>query len=234
MVSQDGDKRMALIAALIAIPAACLVAMLIHIFVPVQKAETVFPGSSVSAHGHHGGMKFRKMGKAGKMGKMDPEKRAAFKKKFAAARKARQEQFDAVVKLAEQQLTLLKKDPKACPAAIAGAKEELLLAQSRAYCNSIRLRPANGSISELAVKTYAAKEIEAASQTAFKAKKISESALLKSRIRALKLELELTGNHMFRNPQWQESYRQFLKTPNAANLKAMLDAEKEMMPPRRF
>lgn len=231
MVSQDGDKRMALIAALIAIPAACLVAMIIHIFVPVQKAETVFGGSSVSAHGHHGGKQFRKMGK---MGKMDPEKRAAFKKKFAAARKARQDQFDTVAKLAEQRLALLKKDPKACPVAVAQAGEELLLAQSRAYCNSIRLRPANGSISELAVKTYAAKEIEAAGQSAFKAKKISECALLKSRIQALKLELELTGNRMFRNPVWQEAYKKFLKTPDAGNLKAMLDAEKEMMPPRRF
>ena len=136
--------------------------------------------------------------------------------------------------LAEKQLALLKKDPNACPAAIAKAKEELLLAQSKAYCSSIRLYPASGSISELAVKCYTAKEIEAANQAAFKAKKIKETTLLKNQIQALKLELQLTGNRMFRNPQWQESYKKFLKMPDAANLKAMLDAEKEMMPPRRF
>ena len=228
MVSQNGDKRMALIAALIAVPTACLVTMMIHTFVPVQKSEPVFQTRMSSTHGHHGEKKFRKKGS------MDPAKKAEMKKKFAAARKARHEQFEAVVKLAEKQLALLKKDPNACPAAIAKAKEELLLAQSKAYCSSIRLYPASGSISELAVKCYTAKEIEAANQAAFKAKKIKETTLLKNQIQALKLELQLTGNRMFRNPQWQESYKKFLKMPDAANLKAMLDAEKEMMPPRRF
>ena len=228
MVSQNGDKRMALIAALIAVPTACLVTMMIHTFVPVQKSEPVFQTRMSSTHGHHGEKKFRKKGS------MDPAKKAEMKKKFAAARKARHEQFEAVVKLAEKQLALLKKDPNACPAAIAKAKEELLLAQSKAYCNSIRLFPSNGSTSELAVKSCIAKEIAALNQAGIKTGKVRETSALKSQIKALQLELQLTGNRMFRNPVWQDAYKKFLKTPDAGNLKAMLDAEKEMMPPRRF
>ena len=41
MISQSGDKRAALIAALISIPAACLVTMVIHTFVPIPKQNVV-------------------------------------------------------------------------------------------------------------------------------------------------------------------------------------------------
>ena len=41
MISQSGDKRAALIAALISIPAACLVTMIVHTFVPVPKQNVV-------------------------------------------------------------------------------------------------------------------------------------------------------------------------------------------------
>ena len=41
MISQSGDKRAALIAALISIPAACLVTMVVHTFVPIPKQNVV-------------------------------------------------------------------------------------------------------------------------------------------------------------------------------------------------
>jgi len=41
MISQSGDKRAALIAALISIPAACLVTMIVHTFVPIPKQNVV-------------------------------------------------------------------------------------------------------------------------------------------------------------------------------------------------
>ncbi|MBQ7208071.1 MAG: hypothetical protein IJS01_09780 [Lentisphaeria bacterium] len=41
MISQPGDKRAALIAALVAFPAACLVTMVVHTFVPIPKQNVI-------------------------------------------------------------------------------------------------------------------------------------------------------------------------------------------------
>ena len=41
MISQPGDKRAALIAALVALPAACLVTMIVHTFVPIPKQNVI-------------------------------------------------------------------------------------------------------------------------------------------------------------------------------------------------
>ena len=91
MISNPGDNRTALIAALIAIPASALISMGVHTFVPVEQKPNVTVVASSSEMPRDGRKGFRK----GNFNKED------FKKRFMAIRKAR---FDALKKIVDLNL----------------------------------------------------------------------------------------------------------------------------------
>jgi hypothetical protein len=237
MISNPGDNRTALIAALIAIPAAVVVSMAIHTFVPGQEkpSVTVIAGAEApqgekmsrpfrGAHGHHApgkempGRKFSK---------------EEFKKRFMAIRAERMNTLKKIVELSKKRMELLAKQQGACPKAVIESVRDYLLAESAMHCQNARIRFEGASVSELAVKAVAAENIAAACQKKAANKVDAETAALKSQIEALNLKLELCRQRMVYNPKWKAAFEAFKKAQTVANLQAMLDAEREAMPPRR-
>ena len=240
MISNPGDNRTALIAALIAIPAAVVVSMAVHTFVPGQEKPslTVIAGAEApqgekmsrsfkGPHGQHGHHAPGKEMPGRKFSKED------FKKRFMAIRAERVNTLKKVVELSKKRMELLAKQQGACPKAVLEAERDYLLAESAMYRQNARIRFEGASVSELAVKAIAAEKIAAACQKKAANKVEAESAALKSQIDALQLKLELSSQRIGHNPQWKAAFEAYKKAQNTANLQAMLDAEREAMPPRR-
>ena len=169
MISNPGDNRTALIAALIAIPAAVVVSMAVHTFVPGQEKPslTVIAGAEApqgekmsrsfkGPHGQHGHHAPGKEMPGRKFSKED------FKKRFMAIRAERVNTLKKVVELSKKRMELLAKQQGACPKAVLEAERDYLLAESAMYRQNARIRFEGASVSELAVKAIAAEKIAAA------------------------------------------------------------------------
>ncbi|MBR7104235.1 MAG: hypothetical protein IKC65_04770 [Lentisphaeria bacterium] len=226
MISQPGDNRTALIAALIAIPAACLVTMAIHTFVPVssstQAAVPVTAGREFSGNRGFKGKHF------------SPEQKEAMRKKFAEARKARMDALKQIAALAQKRAALLAKNPKASPKEVILAQTESLLAQGTLFRAENKIRIMGTPFSDTAVRAAAFTKIAAADKAALKKDKGCEIAALQNEIEALELTLQVKNNRLFRKPDWKNAYGSFLKNPGAEQLQALYIAEAENQPPRRF
>ena len=232
MISNPGDNRTALIAALIAIPAACLAAMFVHTFVPVTSSS---PGAAPvpvrrEFHGHHG---FKGKGK-GEGRHFSHEQKEAMRKKFAEARKARMDALKQIAALAQKRAALLAKNPKASPKEVILAQTESLLAQGTLFRAENKIRIMGTPFSDTAVRAAAFTKIAAADKAALKKDKGCEIAALQNEIEALELTLQVKSNRLFRNPDWKNAYESFLKNPGAEQLQALYIAEAENQPPRRF
>lgn len=231
MISNPGDNRTALIAALIAIPAAALISMGVHTFVPVEQKPNVTVIASSSEAPQEGKMGFRKgpRGEAprGNFNKED------FKKRFMEIRKARFDALKKIVDLSKKRVELLsKQQKKACPKALNAAQCDYLLAESAMYRQTARIRLEGVCVSDLAVKAVCAEKLAAASKKAAKSGVISESAALENEIAALQLKLQISNQRLSFNPAWKAAYEAFQKEQTVANLQAMLNAEKEAAPRR--
>ena len=150
-----------------------------------------------------------------------------------AIRAERVNTLKKIVELNSKRLELLKKQQDACPKAVIEAERDYLLAESAMHRQNARIRFEGVSVSELAVKAVAAEKIAAACQKKAASKVEAESAALQSQIDALQLKLELSRQRMMHNPQWKAAFEAFKKAPTVANVQALLEAERDAMPPRR-
>ena len=207
MISQPGDKRAALIAALISIPAACLIGMLIHYFVP-----TDMPTSTVAV-----------VEKAPMPG---PRPKGMFKPFEPDAK------VSALLKektvLAAKKLTLIKNAPadKACPALLNKAAAELLLAEAAHYRYTNGIRPRGAAPADLAVKlVYARKAAEQISAMPPK-KDCCPVKKLDCRSELLDLEIQFASARITRNPEFMEAFAAFGKNPGIETLVPLINAER--------
>ena len=233
MISNPGDNRTALIAALIAIPAAAIITMAVHTFVPAGEKSSVTTIITPEAprEGRGPARDFRKgpRGEAprGNFNKED------FKKRFMEIRKARFDALKKIVDLSKKRVELLsKQQKKACPKALNAAQRDYLLAESAMYRQTARIRLEGVCVSDLAVKAVYAEKLADSSKKAAKSGVISESAALENEIAALQLKLQISNQRLSFNPAWKAAYEAFQKEQTAANLQAMLNAEKEAAPRR--
>ena len=238
MISNPGDNRTALIAVLIAVPAAALISMAVHTFVPVQQDKpsvTVIAGAEAPREkfgkgpqghrGHHApGKEFQK----GKFSKED------FKKRMMAVRTARMEALKQIVDLNKKRVALLEGQKNTgCPKKLILARRDYLLAESALFRQTARIRLEGVCVSDLAVKVVAAEKIAGLDPKKAPGIKDAEIAALDNQIDALQLKLELSRQRLGYNPQWKAAFEAFKKAQTVANLQAMLEAERGAMPPRR-
>ena len=250
MISNPGDNRTALIAALIAIPAAAIITMAVHTFVPagekssaaaVMTSEAPREGRGPARDFRQGPREgrgpardFRQGPRGGEAAKGNFSKED-FKKRFMEIRKARFDALKKVVDLSKKRVELLsKQQKKACAKVLNAALCDYMLAESALYRQTARIRLEGECVSDLAVKTVYAEKLAAASKEAAKKGAIPECAALDSEIAALQLGLKLSSQRLAFNPAWKAAFEAFKKNQTAANLQAMLNAEKEAAPQRRF
>ena len=244
MISQPGDKRAALIAALVAFPAACLVTMVVHTFVPIPKqnvitgysffecmdAPAVDPVPEDMPRGpgiHKKGMppkgEFRK----------GPGPKGAFRKpaedegaKAPAGKVSpRTELLQKIAALTKQRLELLKKDPGTAPRELIRAEADCLLIEAALLRSEKRIRTFGPAVSDLAVKAVAANKIAELDKAALAAKKVKPDTALKSEIASLMLALQLRNSRITRNPEWQKAFEAYGRNPSAETLKGLIEVE---------
>lgn len=232
MISQPGDNRTALIAALIAIPAAAVITMAVHTFVPsgstsTQAAAAVAPQETA---GHHGMPARRGEFKKGGFPKGD-FKKGDFKKRFMEARKKRMEKLEQIVFLCRKRVEILTKS-KGCPKELLAAQSDYILAQSAVYCQTARIRLNGTPVSEFAVKVVEAQKAAELDKAYAKKKPgaAAENTALKSEITALQLQMKLNSNRITRDPAWKTAFEAYKKAPGIEPLKAMLNAERDAAP----
>ena len=234
MISNPGDNRTALIAALIAIPAAAIITMAVHTFVPAGEKSSVTTIITPEAprEGRGPARDFRKGPRGGEAPKGNFSKED-FKKRFMEIRKARFDALEKIVDLSKKRVELLsKQQKKSCPKALNAAQRDYLLAESAMYRQTARIRLEGVCVSDLAVKAVYAEKLADSSKKAAKSGVISESAALENEIAALQLKLQLSNQRLSFAPAWKTAYEAFQKEQTTANLQAMLNAEKEAAPRR--
>ena len=242
MISQPGDNRTALIAALIAIPAAAVITMAVHTFVPsgsssTQTAAIVVPQETTGHHGMHAPKGEFKKGDFKKGGfpkgefKKGEFKKEDFKKRFMEARKKRMENLEKIVSLCKKRVDLLTKG-KGCPKELLAAQSDYILAQSAVYCQTARIRLTGTPVSEFAVKVVEAQKAAELDKAYAKKKPgtAAENTAIKSEITALQLQMKLDSERITRNPAWKEAFASYKKNPGIEPLKAMLNAERDAAP----
>lgn len=237
MISQPGDNRTALIAALIAIPAAAVITMAVHTFVPsgnssAQPAPAAVPQETA---GHHGMRAPRGEFKKGEFkkggfpkGKFNKEN---FKKRFMEARKKRMENLEKIVSLCKKRVDLLTRG-KGCPKELLAAQSDYILAQSAVYCQAARIRLNGTPVSEFAVKVVEAQKAAELDKAYAKKKPgtAAENTAIKSEITAMQLQMKLDSNRITRDPAWKKAFESYKKAPGIEPLKAMLNAERDATP----
>lgn len=258
MISQPGDKRAALIAALVAFPAACLVTMVVHTFVPIPKQNvitgyTLFecvdapavdpaPEDMPKAPGPEG--EFRKgpgpkgafhkgPGPKGEFRK-GPGPRGEGAKAPADKVSPRAELLQKIAGLTKQRLELLRKDPGTAPRELVRAEADCLLIEAAILRGEKRIRAFGPAASDLAVKAVAANKIAELDKAALAAKKVKPDTALKSEIASLTLELQLRSSRIGRDPEWRKAFEAYSKNPSSETLKGLIEVEGAAMPgPRR-
>ena len=202
------EWRVALISVLISVPAAFLIAMLIHYFVSIPE-QPLFASEPVviAHHGAHEGPNV---------------KRPAVRKPKTAGKKG-------ISALYEKKIGLCKANLKAAKGGVetVQAQAALLLAEGELFRYENKIRRWGNSISDLAVKADAAKHTAALLKGKGKAANDAEIA-------AVDLEIQLKNHRNFSNEDWKSAYSAFLKDPGVKTYKAMLEAEQAAQPPRRF
>ena len=260
MISQPGDKRAALIAALVALPAACLVTMIVHTFVPIPKqnvitgytflecvdAPSADPAPAPEDMPDGPGFRKKGMPPKGEFRKgpgpkgafhKGPGPKGAFRKPAGAGEKApadkvspRSELQKKIASLTRQRLELLKKDPAAAPRELVRAEADCLLIEAAILRSGKRIRTFGPAVSDLAVKAVAANKIAELDKAALAAKKVKPDTALKSEIAALMLDLQLQNSRIAGNPEWRKAFEAYGKNPSAETLKGLIEVEGAAMP----
>lgn len=202
------EKRTALIAALIAVPAAFLIGMLIHYFVPVPE------GSLFSCQ-------------------TNPQENAnprMQRGQRAGASKAAAQDLTALYK---KKISLLEEKVKTAQMSKAGklnAECALRLAEGDLFRYEKKIRRWGNSVSDLAVRFETAKKIAALAV----GNKSTSAEVRDAAIEAVDLEIQLKSHRTFSNEEWQKAYDAYTKNPDSKNYRAMLEAEQAAQPPRKF
>ena len=236
MISQPGDNRTALIAALIAIPAAAVITMAVHTFVPSGNSSTQTAAAvPQETAGHHAMHAPRGEFKKGKFKKGEFKKgsfnKEDFKKRFMEARKKHMEKLEKIVSLCKKRVDLLTRG-KGCPKELLAAQSDYILAQSAVYCQAARIRLNGTPVSEFAVKVVEAQKAAELDKAYAKKKPgtAAENTAIKSEITAMQLQMKLDSERITRNPAWKEAFASYKKNPGIEPLKAMLNAERDAAP----
>ena len=220
MISQPGDKRMALIAVLIAVPVSALITMGVHTFVKngdtavSYPQQTGFSAQQKGGHRHHGSG-------------MSDAKKEEFRKRFMEYRKARGEMQQKLAKLYKQRMTLMQNDKKVCPVKLLKIETEALISEASLMRGVSRLATRGEIISFTAVRAVTAEKTVELDKAAFKAGKIKKDTMLENEISSLKLQLQLTGSRLQHDPEWKAAYASYRQKPGLEALKGMLEAELE-------
>lgn len=232
MSENSSDRRTALIAALISIPAAVLISMVVHHFLPVP-TEPIF-GFSQSVDPAPVQVPAFQAPKQNRPGPAAKESPAA---KPAPANNDLTPLYQKKIKIANK---ILKETENAFKSGsiriidVIPAKTELLMAEGELFRYQNKIRRFGNSVSDLAVKYEAAKQVVKYLTLEQKQGSIKSTELLNSKINLTNLEIQLKSNRMFRNSEWQNVYAAYQKDPSVKTYLAMLEAERAIQPPRRF
>ena len=224
------EKRAALIAALIAIPSALLISMVIHHFVPVEEDFPRF--TSEEATGPAPAPVKRKRPRA-PMPPPAPGMNKGAKAPGTPAGKLplltlagkRAETADRNLKLAQA----LYKAKKLGMDELLLLTEKSLLAQGALYRLENKIRSFRSSISDLAVRHETAKQ-----RWALAKGRGTSLAAGKLEYEVLDLAFQLQSSRIYSNPLWKSAFDAYCKAPGKASYLAMLKAEAEAAPRRRF
>ena len=227
MSDNSSDRRSALIAALIAVPAAVLISMLVHHFLPVPSEPMIsFSSQTIVSE------PVQKMPPSGKQ----------FQKPQRP--QAMQPQVNDLTPLYKQKANIAEKIWKEMDNQfkqgsigiidILPFQVEYFLAEGDLFRYQNKIRRFGNSVSDLAVKYEAAKKIAEYQKLVFEKGSISSTDLMTNEMNAVNAELQLKSNRTFLNPQWNEKYKEYKKNPGLNTYLAMLEAERAAQPARRF
>lgn len=217
------EGRVALISILIAVPAAFLIAMLIHYFVEIPEQNPFFSETVVVTPQ-----------------KYMPEKAkrpSRIRKSKSAEKQDLAELYDKKIKLCTanlKELELAYKSGSALMTAVVEARSALLLAEGELFRYENKIRRWGNSISDLAVRAETAKKAAEAKQREFKSGAVTMIDVNKVKAAALDLEIQLKSHRTFSDEDWQKAYAAYQKDPGVKTYRAMLEAEQAARPPRRF
>ena len=218
MDSCCNERRAALIAALIAIPAAILIAMLVHHFVPVPMKTPA--GNSTPARPPMGGG-FAAPMNPGQM--TEPEDLTPVYEKRV--------QLAATI---YQYAAELQKKGSFSAEDMIPLEVNCRLAEGALYRYVNKVRTRGVSLSDTAVRYDGAVRVVSSLKKQYEAGKETLASVAEKTDLMLELEIQLVGNRNFNDEKWQDAYQDYRETPNAENYQKMLEAEKEIQPFRRF
>lgn len=220
------EKRAALISALIAIPAAVLIAMLIHFFVDIPEEPLFQCNPQISDFNEKQlplpSQKTPVQNPVQKTRQTAEDLTGLYQKKIAVAR--------AVVNEMEKDF----KSGKIPLIQLVSAKTDLLLADGSFYRYQNKIRVWGHSVSDLAVRYETAKRIAKEKLLRYKAGIDGFQSVKNAEMSALDLEIQLKSHRVFSNPEWQKSYKEYLKRMDKESYFAMISAEQTARPRRRF
>ena len=214
------ERRAALIAALIAIPAAILISMLVHFFagtpvapVSAKKAPALPP--------QMGGMKGGPRMGAPMMGERED---------LTPIYKKRAELAEVILKYGQQQF----KEGKLAAFDLIPLEVNCRLAEGALFRYTNKIRTRGVSLSDIAVKYDGACRQVKDLKKQYEAGKVSLIAVSKITDNMLELEIQLKSNRNYQNEAWQSCYDAYRRKPDAKNYLAMLEAERDFPAFRRF
>ncbi len=221
------EGRIALISALIAIPASVLIGMLIHHSVPVPE-EPLFCSSDPAPEAAVPEIPRKPRPEApapGEPRKAPPEPMdltQLYQKKVdlaGAALKELEKNFK------NGQITLISVEKARC---------EFLLAEGEKYRYEKKIRRWGSSISDLAIRYEYAKKYARDISLQFKSGSATLLDVNQAEREMIDLEIQLKNSRIYTNEAWQKAYAEFQKSPGSKTYHAMLEAEQAAQPKRRF
>ena len=211
------ERRAALIAALISIPAAVLIAMAVHHFVAAP--QPVPPPRPAAAPGMPGG---KRMAPPSGMQAEQEDVTPVYEKRVQLA--------ETILKYGQQQA----KAGKLAETDLIPLEVNCRLAEGALFRHVNKIRTRGVSLSDTAVKYDGSVRLVKNLKKRYEAGKESLISVCRKTDTMLELEIQLKSNRNFNNEAWQKSYDAYRKAPNAQNYQSMIEAEREFPSFRRF
>ena len=211
------ERRAALIAALISIPAAVLIAMAVHYFVAApQPSPPPRPAAPVMPFGG------KRMAPPSGMQAEQEDVTPVYEKRVQLA--------DMILKYGQQQV----KAGKLAETDLIPLEVNCRLAEGALYRHVNKIRTRGVSLSDTAVKYDGAVRLVKNLKKRYETGKETLISVCRKTDTMLELEIQLKSNRNFNNEVWQKSYDAYRKAPNAQNYQSMIEAEREFPSYRRF
>ena len=211
------ERRAALIAALISIPAAVLIAMAVHYFVAApQPSPPPRPAAPVMPFGG------KRMAPPSGMQAEQEDVTPVYEKRVQLA--------DMILKYGQQQV----KAGKLAETDLIPLEVNCRLAEGALYRHVNKIRTRGVSLSDTAVKYDGAVRLVKNLKKRYETGKETLISVCRKTDTMLELEIQLKSNRNFNNEVWQKSYDAYRKAPNAQNYQSMIEAEREFPSFRRF